>query len=383
MNIVTNVGNHMRKIDAYVVEGTNQPFTRQQLYLDDPQPGELLVRIVASGICHTDLNTQTGNMPMPLPAVLGHEGSGVVEAVGEGVEDINVGDHVILGWPYCGKCHNCDRGEHRYCEHIGAELCGGVRQHGLLAGHSAYTRENGKEIGGHFFGQSSFATYSIVTARSVVKAPKNLDLTLLGPLACGITTGAGAVFNNANPGPGETVVIFGAGAVGLAAVMAAATTPASKIIIVDIKDDRLELAKRFGATHTINSNTTNAVETILAINGGPVEHAIDCTGVIKVIEDAAETVGMLGQLLLIGGAPTGARFSLDHLKALWGQRIIGVLGGSSTSRKLIPGLLDLHARGKFPFDQLISFYDFDNFDQALADAKSGKAIKPVIRMSEV
>lgn len=371
------------QIEAYVVESKNAPFVREELELEAPGPGEVRIRVIATGVCHTDMNTQSGDMPLPLPGVLGHEGSGVIESLGEGVTDFAVGDHVIMAWPFCGECRNCVRGEHRYCERIGEALCGGHRLSGPLAGSSAYRRTDGSSLSGHFFGQSSFATYSIASASALVRVDNDLPLELLGPLACGITTGAGAVFNTANPGPGESVVIFGAGAVGLAAVMAAVNTPATTIIAIDLHDSRLELATEFGATHTINSRDTDAVARILEICGGPADYVIDCTGSVKVIEAAAEAVGMLGTLILIGGAPAGARVSFDHLRTLWGQRIVGTLGGSTTSRQLIPALLDLYRQGRFPFDRLVKFYEFASLDQAIADANSGSTIKAVLKLDSM
>lgn len=368
------------KIDAYVVDSVNAPFVREQLELDAPGPGEVLVRIVATGVCHTDLNTQSGDMPLPLPGVLGHEGSGVIEALGEGVTDFAVGDHVIMAWPYCGVCRNCVRGEHRYCERIGEALCGGHRLDGPLAGTTAYHRADGNDLSGHFFGQSSFANYSIANTASLVKVDKSLPLELFGPLACGITTGAGAVFNTAKPEPGASLVVFGAGAVGLAAVMAATNTPATTIIAIDLHDSRLVLAQELGATHTINSSREDAVARIHEICGGPADFVIDCTGSVKVIEMAAESVGMLGSLILIGGAPAGASFTLDHMRTLFGQRIIGTLGGSSTSRQLIPALISLYQQGRFPFDRLITRYSFDQLDAAIHDAHSGGTIKAILTL---
>lgn len=369
-------------IDAYVMEEINAPFTRETLTLDVPGPGEVLVKVVATGVCHTDLNARSGDMPLPLPGVLGHEGSGIVEAVGEGVSSVAPGDHVIMGWPYCGDCRNCIRGQHRYCLNIGAELLAGVRLHGAQAGTSAYSRADGTALSGHFFGQSSFATYSLTRANALVKVDKDLDLALLGPLACGITTGAGAVFNTAKPGPGESVVVIGAGAVGLAAVMAARNTPASTIIAVDLQDSRLELARELGATHTINSRDEDMLDAIAGICGGPADYVLDCTGSIKVIEQAADAVGLMGTLILVGGAPAEARFSLDHMRTLFGKNIVGTLGGSSTSQELIPGLIGLYRQGRFPFDRLITTYDFGEIDRAISDAHEGGTIKAVLRVAE-
>ncbi|AGN19948.1 hypothetical protein J433_15102 [Corynebacterium glutamicum MT] len=370
------------KIDAYVVEEINAPLVRETLTIDDPGPGEVLVKVVATGVCHTDLNTQSGDMPLPLPGVLGHEGSGVVEAVGAGVTEVEPGDHVIMGWPYCGTCRNCVRGEHRYCLNIGAELLAGVRLHGPDAGSSAYTRADGTALSGHFFGQSSFATYSLTRANAVVKVDKDIDLALLGPLACGITTGAGAVFNTAQPGPGESIVIIGAGAVGLAAVMAARNTPAATIIAMDLQDSRLELARELGATHTVNTREKDIVEAVTEICGGPADYVLDCTGSIKVIEQAADAVGLMGTFILVGGAPAEARFSLDHMRTLFGKTVVGTLGGSSNSRTLIPGLINLYRQGRFPFDKLITTYGFDELDQSIHDAHEGGTIKAVLRVDK-
>ncbi|MFD1212138.1 NAD(P)-dependent alcohol dehydrogenase [Arthrobacter sp. GCM10027362] len=368
------------KIKALVVEEKNAPFVAEELELDAPGPGEALVKITATGVCHTDAITQAGDLPLPLPGVLGHEGAGVVEAVGEGVRNVSVGDHVVIGWPFCGECRNCERGEHRYCLRLGEALVSGARFKGPKAGASGYRRAGGTTISGHFFGQSSFADYSLVLASALVKVDRDVPLELVGPLACGITTGAGAVFNTARPEPGESLVVYGAGAVGLAAVMAAKNTPAATIIAVDLHDSRLELAREFGATHTINSGQTGALEEIRRICGGPADYVLECTGVVPVIEEAAEAVGMLGTLILIGGAPAEARFSLDHLRTLWGKRIVGTLGGSGTSNRLIPALIGLYKQGRFPFDRLVQYYGIDQIDTAMADSKSGKTIKPVLKL---
>ena len=366
------------QINAYVVEEKHAPFVSETLELDVPGPGEILVRVVGTGVCHTDMNTQAGDMPLPLPGVLGHEGSGVVEAIGPDVTSVQVGDHVVMGWPFCGECRNCIRGEHRYCARIGEALLGGHRLKGPHAGETAYTRQDGSNLSGHFFGQSSFATHSLALASSVVVVDKEVPLEILGPLACGITTGAGAIFNTAKPQAGESVVVFGAGAVGLAAIMAAKNTPATRIIAIDLHDSRLDLARELGATDTINSSDVDPVEEILRINGGPADYVLDCTGVISVIEKAVEAVDMLGTMILIGGAPVDAHFSLDHFRTLWGQRIVGTLGGSGTSSELIPALLELYKQGRFPFHKLIKSYRFDEIDTAIEEAGTGATIKPVL-----
>lgn len=371
------------EIRASVVEEIGAPFTYTDLLIDEPAEGEILVRLVASGVCHTDANTRDGNMPLPLPGVLGHEGAGIVEAVGPGVTSPTVGDHVVLGWPFCGECKNCLAGEPRYCLSNGPALVSGARFKGAKAGESGYRRMDGSPLSGHFFGQSSFATYSLATASQAVVIPDDVPLAIAGPLACGLATGAGAVLNTARPAVGDSVVIFGAGAVGLAAIMAARNTPATTIIAVDIHDSRLELASKYGATHTINAGATpDVVATIQEILGGTADYALDCTGVIPVVEQAIETVGMLGTAILIGGAPAEATFTADHFRTLFGKRIVGTLGGSGRSERLIPALLALWKQGRFPFDELIETFPFEDIEGALDASHRGDVIKPVVLMPE-
>ncbi|HTO03820.1 MAG TPA: NAD(P)-dependent alcohol dehydrogenase [Opitutus sp.] len=367
------------KIQALVLEAKDAPFKLQEIDLEEPGRDEVLIRIAAAGVCHTDAITRAGDMPMPFPCVLGHEGSGTVERVGPGVTTLSAGDKVIIGWPSCGECRNCLDGHPRYCLRSGEALVSGRRFKGERKGTTAYSR-NGEEIHGHFFGQSSFATHSIVSADAVVKVPHDVPLELLGPLACGLATGAGAVLNEARPRLGDSILVVGVGAVGLAAIMAARNSGVTKIIAADVHDSRLALARDFGATHTINSRALDLVEEVAKITGATVDFAFDCTGVIPVIETIAKTVGMLGTLVLIGGAPAGASFSLDHLSTLWGKRVIGVLGGGGRSGQLIPALVELHQQGRFPFDRLVKFYELDQIEQALEDSKSGKVVKPILRM---
>jgi aryl-alcohol dehydrogenase len=367
------------KVTALVVEKKDGPFELQEIELEEPGRGEVLVRIVASGVCHTDAITRAGDLPMPFPAVLGHEGAGVVEKIGEGVTRLAGGDAVVIGWPWCGECRNCLEGHPRYCLRTGEAIVSGRRFKGERRGKSAYSHR-GRPINGHFFGQSSFATHSIASANALVKVDRDVPLEMLGPLACGLGTGAGAVLNEARPRLGDSVLIVGVGAVGLAAIMAARNSGVTKIVAADVHDSRLNLAREFGATHTINSRSTDLVEEVRKITGSTVDFAFDCTGVIAVIEELAETIGMLGTLVLVGGAPAGARFSLDHVSTLWGKRVIGVLGGGGRSGQLIPSLVELFQQGRFPFDKLVRFYELGEIEKALADSKSGEVVKPILRM---
>ncbi|GAA4904799.1 aryl-alcohol dehydrogenase [Nonomuraea thailandensis] len=374
------------RVTAAVVDRLGGRFQVEELDLDEPGPGEALVRIVASGVCHTDTITRHGDLPMPFPAVLGHEGAGVVVAVGDGVTSVRPGDHVVIGWPSCGACRNCRDGEPRYCARLGEALCGGGRLLGPRAGQSALRRPDGSPVHSHFFGQSSFSTHALTWADALVVVPPEssggVPLELLGPLACGIATGAGAVLNTLRPGLGSSLVIYGVGAVGLAAVMAARLSPATKIIAVDRHRSRLELALEFGATHTIDASQADPVAEVHRICGGPADHALECTGVIPVVRQAADSVGMLGTCVLIGGAPAGAEFGLDHLTTLWGKRVVGVLGGGGRSEPLIGTLIELYRQGRFPFDRLVRFYDLADLETALEDSRRGEVLKPVLRMKE-
>jgi Zn-dependent alcohol dehydrogenase len=363
-------------ITAAVVEKLDAPFEIQQLRLDEPGPGEVLVRLVATGICHTDGLARHGDLPFPLPGVLGHEGAGTVAAIGPGVETIAVDDRVVIGWPFCGACRNCLSGEPRYCLRLGEVLVGGHR----LDGMTALRRPDGSAVSSHFFGQSSFATFALTTARALVAVRPDVPLELMGPLACGVSTGAGAVFNTARPAPGSSIAVFGVGTVGLAAIMAARNSPATTIIAVDRHESRLRLATELGATHAVNAGTDDAVAAVTSICGGPADYALECTGVVSVVRQAVDSVGMLGTAILIGGAPAGAEFAVDHLTTLWGKRIVGVLGGGGRSAELITALMDLYAQGRFPLDRLVEFFDLADIEQALAKSYSGEVIKPILRM---
>ena len=364
------------RITAAVVDQLDGPFRVEEVELDEPGPGEVLVEIVATGICHTDGLARHGDLPFPFPGVLGHEGAGRVAAVGVGVRDLAAGEAVVIGWPSCGRCRNCLDGEPRYCARLGEALVGGHR----LDGGSALRRTDGSALASHFFGQSAFATHALTTAAAVVKVPDGVPIELMGPLACGVSTGAGAVLNTVRPTVGSSLVVFGAGTVGLAAVMAARCSPATTVVAVDRVPSRLALATELGATHTVDAGSTDAVAAVHEICGGPADYALECTGVISVVRQAADSVGMLGTCVLIGGAPAGAELNLDHLTTLWGKRIVGVLGGSGRSQPLIGALIDLYVQGRFPFDRLVSWYELADVEKALADSYAGEVVKPVLRM---
>jgi aryl-alcohol dehydrogenase len=364
---------------AAIFEKLYTPFSVAEVEIEEPGPGEVLVQIVASGVCHTDALARDGDMPFPAPGVLGHEGAGIVAAVGPGVSSVAAGDKVVIGWPWCGTCRNCLDGQPRYCLSLGPLVVSGARADGS----TALRRLDGSPLHSHFFGQSSFATYSVCAANALVPVPADAPVEILGPLACGISTGAGAVLNALRPGVGSSIVVYGAGAVGLSAVMAARLTGATTIIAVDRLASRLSLARELGATETIDvSGGLDPVAAVHEICGGPADFSMDCAGVVAVLEQAAASVGMRGTVALIGGAPAGASFALEHQPTLWGKRVIGTLGGEGRSVTLISSLITLNKQGRFPYDRLIASFPLEQVNDALEASHAGDVIKPVLRMPE-
>ena len=366
------------RANAAVFEKLFSPLSVGEVEIGEPGPGEVLVKIVASGVCHTDALARDGDMPFPAPGVLGHEGAGVVAAVGDGVTSVSPGDQVVIGWPWCGTCRNCLDGQPRYCLQLGPLVIGGSRADGS----TSLRRPDGSPLHSHFFGQSSFASYSICAASALVPVAADADVSVLGPLACGISTGAGAVLNALRPHAGSSVVVYGAGAVGLSAIMAARLTAATHIIAVDKLASRLSLAAELGATETVNVSEGGAdpVAAVREICGGPADFAMDCAGNLSVLRQAADSVGMRGTVALIGGAPAGAEFSFDHLTTLWGKRVVGILGGEGRSATLIGTLIALSRQGRFPYDRLIQKFPLDEVNEALEASRHGDVIKPVLVM---
>lgn len=362
---------------AAVFEKLFTPLSVGEVEIDEPRPGEVLVRVVASGVCHTDALARDGDMPFPAPGVLGHEGAGVVAAVGDGVTNVSPGDKVVIGWPWCGECRNCLEGQPRYCLRLGPLVIAGSRADGS----TSLRRPDGSPLHSHFFGQSSFASYSVCAANALVRVPDDADVAILGPLACGISTGAGAVLNALRPFAGSSVVVYGSGAVGLSAVMASRLTGATHIIAVDKLASRLSLAAELGATETIDASAVaDPVAAVREICGGPADFALDCAGNVNVLRQAADSVGMRGTVALIGGAPAGASFSLDHMSTLWGKRVVGILGGEGRSASLINTLITLNSQGRFPYDRLIEKFPLEQVNEAMAASHHGDVIKPVLSM---
>jgi aryl-alcohol dehydrogenase len=368
-----------RKITAAVIEKTGAPFVLQELELDAPRADEILVRIVAVGICQTDVHVRDRVQPPGLPMVLGHEGSGVVEEVGAAVTAVRPGDRVVLSYDACGHCRFCLSGRYTYCEHAMAINFGGSRLDGTNALHRAGGPER-RDIHGHFFGQSSFATYALATERNVVKVPNDLPLELLGPLGCGLQTGAGAVLNSLRVPANASIAILGTGAVGLAAVMAAGAAGANPIIGVDLVPKRLALATDLGATHTIDARKEDIRKRIAEITGSGVDYVLEITAQPEMLKLAVDILAPCGTAGQIGGGVPGAEAPISMSRLLLGRTVRGIIQGDSIPRIFIPRLIEMYRRGQFPFDRLVRFYDFAQINQAVADAASGETVKPILRI---
>lgn len=362
-------------IQAAVIREKGGAFNVERVELAEPAADEVQIKIVASGMCHTDLAVRDQHIPLPLPAVLGHEGAGIVTAVGPGVTKVKPGDHVVLSYGSCGQCANCLAGRPAYCAQFLAYNVGTRRPDG-----SCTHTQGGQPLTGCFFYQSSFATYALSHVRNVVKVNKDLPLEVLAPLGCGIQTGAGAVLNCLRPSAGSSLAVFGAGAVGLSAVMAAAVTGCSRIIAVDMQDSRLQLARELGATHVVNAKAGNAVEQVKAATGGAgADFAVEATGIPAVMAQAFDALNGTGTVVVLGVAPAGATVSVDAGSLLNGKTLRGAIEGESVPDIFIPRLIELWQAGKFPFDRLTRFYSFEHINEAAEDSERGTTIKPVIR----
>ena len=363
------------QINAAVVREKGGPFVQETLQLDDPRPDEILVRVVATGMCHSDLVVVHQKFPLPLPWVLGHEGAGVVEKVGSDVTHVRPGDHVVLSFASCGECRNCHEHQPAYCESwFGLNLAGSRRD-----GTPTITGSGGSPVRGCFFGQSSFATYALAHSSNVVKVPREAPLEMLGPLGCGIQTGAGAVLNVLKPRAGTSIAIFGAGAVGLAALMGAAIAGCGTIVAVDRVPSRLDLAKSLGATHIINSTQTDPVETLQSMEG--MDFAIEAVGKSAVVEAAIKSIRPRGVCAVLGVEALGVTVPIELSHLSLGRTIMGITEGGADPQQFIPYLAGQFMTGRLPLDRLIRFYDLNDINQAMHDSESGATIKPVIRMS--
>jgi aryl-alcohol dehydrogenase len=363
------------QISAAVVQEVGAPFTLIDVELQEPAPDEVVVEIAGAGICHTDIAVQHGHLPFPLPGVLGHEGSGTVVSVGADVKTVAVGDQVAISFNSCAECPQCAKGQPAYCHGFLEYNFGGARPDGSSGLASA-----GTKLGANFFGQSSLATHALAHERNVVKLPPGTPVELAGPLGCGIQTGAGAVMNSLDVQPGSTVVIAGAGPVGLSGVLAAVVREAASIIVVDLHESRRVLATELGATHAIDPKAGPLSDQIREISPAGADYAVDTTAVTPVVEQLLASLGMRGMLGLLGvPADPQAVFSVGLFEPpLLGLTIRGIIEGDADPQTFIPYLLDLHSQGKFPFDKLITTMPLAQINEAVEAQHRGEVLKAVL-----
>ncbi|WP_409020196.1 NAD(P)-dependent alcohol dehydrogenase [Brevundimonas vesicularis] len=366
----------MRTIAA-VTEATGAPFVLREVELEALQPTEVRVCIEATGICHTDIAHRDGAANFPLPAVLGHEGAGVVVATGEAVTGLSVGDPVVLSYFACRDCPNCRRQRPAYCAQAFTGNFAGARPDG-----TASIRLDGQGISSAFFSQSSFARHAIADARNVVKVPADLPLRNLGPLGCGFQTGAGAVLNTLDLQAGQSIAVFGAGAVGLAAIMAAKAAGAGQVIAVDLDDGRLDLAVELGADRALRGDQPDLAKTIRRASRGGVDASVECVGSSAVLQSAFGALGVGGTAVMPGLPPRGARVAVDMGNLLMGRGLVGAIEGDADPQTFIPRLIDLNRCGLIPYERLLRFYPFEAINEAVADMEAGRTVKPVLLMLE-
>jgi aryl-alcohol dehydrogenase len=364
------------KITAAVVSERGGDFAIEPLDLCNPRADELLVEVKASGMCATDLHGRDGYYNTPYPAVFGHEGAGIVRAVGSGVTQFKPGDHVVMSYPWCGECPNCRTQRQSYCLHAFDLKMNGTRADG-----STLHSRGGKPVYSAFFQQSSFGNFTIANELYAVKVRRDAPLDLLGPLACGGQTGAGAVLNVMKPKAGDSFVVFGIGSVGLSGLMAAKIAGCDPIVAVDVHDKRLALARELGATHTINhSGRTDIVAEIKKITGPGARYTLETSALASVLREAVEALMPAGTCVLLGSARAGTEVSLETPFLQNGRVVRGVIQGDSVPKQFIPQLVDHIAAGRFPLERLVTYYDLADINRAAEESASGATIKPVLRM---
>lgn len=361
-----------RTTTAAVVREPGGRFTLESVELDDLRAGEVLVRIEAAGVCHTDMNMQH---VVPMPAVLGHEGAGVVEEIGTGVDHVKPGDRVIISWPACAECPSCVSGRRDICDVQFPLLFSGRRLDG-----SQTVKLGGEWISGAYFQQSSFAAYAIARAESLVKVGDDLPPEVLAALPCGVMTGAGSILNSLRTGPLDELLVFGTGSVGMSAVMAGRLSGADPIIAVDVNPARLALALELGATHAINALEEDVTTRVKGIAPRGVRFAYDTSGVASSWEAAGSCL-CTGGTFGVAAMPVRETLDFDPPEIFSkGARIQFILAGSAIPRIFLPRLIQWYKQGRFPVDRLVKTFAFADINEAFEESAAGRVIKPVLMM---
>jgi aryl-alcohol dehydrogenase len=352
-------------------------WTIETLEVAEPGPQEVLVRVVASGICQTDVHARDGFFPIPCPAVYGHEGAGVVERVGSVVTTLKPGDHVIMANPSCGECPDCLEGFEAYCSKAPM-----LKQSGYRADGKSLSFSRGTEpVYGSFFQQSSFASCTIATVRNTIRVPDDAPLDILAAFPCGVNTGAGAVMNVLKPHPGDSYVAFGTGTVGFAGLLAAKLSGCDPIIAVDLFDDRLALALSLGATHTVNAKDPKLVDEVRRLAGGRgAQFCLEAAGFPEALRAAVDVLAPRGTACLVGSARAGVDVPLEMRTIQQGRIVRGCVQGESDVQTFLPRLIELYGAGKLPIDRLVRHYPHAAINDAVADMLAGKTIKAVLQI---
>jgi aryl-alcohol dehydrogenase len=358
-------------IRAAIVRERGGRFVPGEVVLREPGPTEVRVEVKATGLCHTDLVARDQLVPFPLPAVLGHEGAGVVHSVGSAVTALRPGDHVVVSFASCGECLNCLQSHPAYCRKFVPLNLGGTRTDG-----TSTITQSGRAVGSNFFGQSSFANFLVAEERNVVRIDADMPFELAAPLGCGIQTGAGTVLNTLRPKAGQPIAVFGAGAVGLAAVMAAVVLRCQPIVVIDVVPGRLVLARELGATHAINPKEASVSEVLGSLGG--MLFTVEAAGNAAVGRSAVECLNPGGVCALVGVAPASVDLSVNLDGMLLGRTVIGTTEGDAIPRVFIPELVRLYKQGHLPLEKLVRSYPFENINEAVADSESGKTVKAVL-----
>ena len=362
-----------KDIYAAVLHQRNAPYAIQRIEFGNLEPDELLIENIASGICHTDFIAE--NL-VPLPAVFGHEGYGSVVEVGASVTGLQKGDRVIISYPMCGCCNGCMSGQPFLCDHHMDLAFKGSRLNGTSTTTSAY-----KTISTSFFQQSSFATHSVVQAKNVVKVNCDLPAETLAAIPCGVQTGAGAVINTFKAGPLTSIAVFGTGAVGLSAIMAAKIAGLYPIIGVDINDSRLELARELGADYVFNAADDDIEKQIVALTKGGCKFSLETSGNEKALNTAISTLATGGVCGMVISPHFGQKYPFSPTEIFkGGKSLCGIIQGSSVPSLFLPRLIEWIEAGRFPVDRMIQTYRFEDINTATADTRSGKVVKAVLTM---
>jgi S-(hydroxymethyl)glutathione dehydrogenase / alcohol dehydrogenase len=367
------------RIDAAVLHKYNESLEIAEIDLAPPKEGEVLVRIHAAGLCHSDMHTVTGSLPTRLPTVLGHEGAGVIEAVGGGVTHVAVGDHVVISWlPVCGHCENCLRGLPQQCT-VSRDM---MFEGGLTDGTTRMSRQG--EPVYHYSMASTFATHMVVPAYSAIKVPASVTFEVAAIVGCAVTTGVGAVWNAARVRPGDRVAVFGCGGVGMSAIMGARAVGADPIIAVDINRDKVEKALACGASDGVlwEESEESVAEKVARAAGGGVDFAFDATGRVDVMEAAFTSTRAAGTTVCIGIAGPDEKLSIPaRLIPRTERRIIGSFYGSFHPEKTFPMILDLHRRGLLPLERLVSHrMPLAQINEGFDLMRTGEAVRGVVEM---